>query len=178
VDGRDHSVLKETLYLDSRLALVDNMLLYFDKMSMAASLETRVPFLDHEVVELCAALPDSRLVRRAERKHILREVSRGLVDDAIIGKKKRGFFHSALNSWLRVHRDALFSDLLQDERTRARAQYSEGAVRELVATAGERGKTPGQTLFCLLLLEKWQRTFVDPDGPARRLSNATVAAPS
>jgi asparagine synthetase B (glutamine-hydrolysing) len=61
--GRRLSLLAETLHLDRRLALVDNMLLYFDKISMAASLEVRVPFMDHDVVSFCAALPDRRLVR-------------------------------------------------------------------------------------------------------------------
>ena len=59
------SPLGETLHLDSRLALVDNMLLYFDKMSMATSLEVRVPFMDHDVVAFCARLPDSRRVWQA-----------------------------------------------------------------------------------------------------------------
>ena len=54
----------ETLHLDTRLALVDNMLLYFDKMSMATSLEVRVPFMDHDVVSFCSQLPDSRKVSR------------------------------------------------------------------------------------------------------------------
>jgi asparagine synthase (glutamine-hydrolysing) len=170
LNGRRLSVLGETLHLDRRLALVDNMLLYFDKISMAASLEVRVPFMDHRVVSFCVALPDDRLIRGSRRKEILRQASRGLVDDAIIDKKKRGFFHSALGSWLRVHRESLFSELMLDERSRGRAHYRDGAVRELVAAAGEEGKKAGQRLFCLLLLEKWQRMFVDPDGRARRLS--------
>ena len=57
---RPGSPLGETLHLDTRLALVDNMLLYFDKMSMATSLEVRVPFMDHKLVEFCTRLPDSR----------------------------------------------------------------------------------------------------------------------
>jgi hypothetical protein len=83
------------------------MLLYFDKMSMAASLEVRVPFMDHDVVAFCSALPDARRVWLGRRKELLKRASRGLVDDAIIDKKKRGFFHAALGAWLRAHRDDL-----------------------------------------------------------------------
>jgi asparagine synthase (glutamine-hydrolysing) len=170
VPDRQLSVLGETLYLDSRLALVDNMLLYFDKMSMAASLEVRVPFMDHDVVEFCAALPDSRRVWRTRRKEILKRASRGLVDDWVIDKKKRGFFHSALSAWLRLHRDRLFTEVLLDARTAARGQFRPEALKELIGDAGEGGKKSDQLLFCALLLEQWQRFYVDADGRGRRLA--------
>jgi asparagine synthase (glutamine-hydrolysing) len=176
VDSRPLSILSETLYLDSRLALVDNMLLYFDKMSMAASLEVRVPFLDHDLVAFCTALPDSRRVWRLRRKELLKRASRGLVDDEIIKKKKRGFFHSALGAWLRAHGDDLFADVLLDARARDRGQFQPDAVRALVDSAGREGKKASQRLFCLLLLEKWQRLWVDPDGQGRRLADRAKAA--
>jgi asparagine synthase (glutamine-hydrolysing) len=168
LDGRDLTALAETLYLDSRLALVDNMLLYFDKMSMASSLEARVPFMDHDVVAFCNALPDDRRVHRLRRKELLRRASGGLVPDRIVAKKKRAFFHAALGAWLRSQGPSLFEGTLLDERTRARGLYREPAVRSLVAAAGEEGKKASQRLFCLLLLELWQRHWVDADGAGRR----------
>jgi asparagine synthase (glutamine-hydrolysing) len=160
------SPLGETLHLDTRLALVDNMLLYFDKMSMATSLEVRVPFMDHKLVEFCTRLPDSRRVYHGRRKEILKRASRGLVEDAIIDKPKRGFFHSALGAWLGVHRDALVSETLLDGRALARGQYRADAVERLILEAGgEAGKKSSQRLFCLLLLERWQRIFVDGEAP-------------
>ena len=157
------SALGETLHLDSRLALVDNMLLYFDKMSMAASLEVRVPFMDHDVVSFCSQLPDSRRVWRLRRKELLKRASRGLVEDAIIDKPKRGFFHSALGAWLEVHRESLVPDTLLDERTLARGQFRPGAIRELVERVRADDKKANQRLFSILLLERWQRLFVDSD---------------
>jgi asparagine synthase (glutamine-hydrolysing) len=165
--------LGETLALDTRLALVDNMLLYFDKTSMAASLEVRVPFLDTELVRFCAQLPDSRKVWRGRRKELLKRASAGLVDAEIIAKRKRGFFHAALGSWLRVHRDALLSDTLLDPRALAREQYDPAAVRALLATAGADGKKSDQRLFCLMLLERWQQVFVDG---ARSVESAPAVA--
>ena len=64
--------LEAALYLDARLGLVDDMLTYFDRASMACSLEVRVPFLDHELVELCARIPTEHKVRRLQGKHVLR----------------------------------------------------------------------------------------------------------
>ena len=157
------SALGETLQLDSRLALVDNMLLYFDKISMAASLEVRVPFMDHDVVSFCSQLPDSRRVWRMRRKELLKRASRGLVEDAIIDKPKRGFFHSALGAWLDVHRDELVPETLLDERALGRGQYRADAVRELVSRGRADDKKASQRLFSLVLLERWQRLFVDRD---------------
>jgi asparagine synthase (glutamine-hydrolysing) len=168
VNGRADSVLDETLYLDSRLALVDNMFLYFDKMSMAASLEVRVPFMDHDLVSFCCALPDSRRVWHLRRKELLRRAARGLVDPSTLGKRKRGFFRAALGAWLRVNRDTVCRDVLLDERTRSRGLYREPAVRALLDAHG--GKKADQRLFCLLLLEQWQRFFVDADGAGRHPS--------
>ena len=167
--------LSQTLALDMRLALVDNMLLYFDKMSMASSLEVRVPFLNTELVGFCAQLPDSRRVWMGRRKELLKRASRGLVDDAIIHKKKRGFFHSALGAWLRVHRDALLTETLEDPRAIARGQYDQTAVQQLLAAAGVEGKKNDQRLFCLMLLERWQQLFVDGDA-MRRTSEPVRAA--
>jgi asparagine synthase (glutamine-hydrolysing) len=172
----EHEPLNETLALDTRLALVDNMLLYFDKMSMAASLEVRVPFLETELVSFCRQLPDSRKVWMGRRKELLKRASRGLVDAEIINKRKRGFFHSALGAWLRVHRETLLSDTLLDPRALARDQYDPAAVRALLASAGADGKKSDQRLFCLMLLERWQQLFVDGDGPAQRLPTPLLAA--
>jgi asparagine synthase (glutamine-hydrolysing) len=163
VSGR--SALTQTLYLDSRLALVDNMLLYFDKMSMATSLEVRVPFMDHDVVSFCLALPDSRKVRLGNRKELLKRVSRGLVDDRIIDRRKRGFFRSALGTWLRAQQGGLLEETLLDTRTRERGLYRMGEVERLMAMAGEGDIKADQRLFCLFLLERWIREWVDVATP-------------
>jgi asparagine synthase (glutamine-hydrolysing) len=168
--------LAQTLALDTRMALVDNMLLYFDKMSMAASLEVRVPFLDPALVRFCTELPNSRKVWLGRRKELLKRASHGLVDAEIINKRKRGFFHSALGAWLRVHSDALLSDTLLDPRALARGQYDATAVRTLLADAGAAGKKADQRLFCLMLLERWQQLFVDGARSVESSSPAVAAA--
>jgi asparagine synthase (glutamine-hydrolysing) len=170
------SPLGQTLALDTRMALVDNMLLYFDKMSMATSLEVRVPFLDTALADFCAHLPDRRKVWLGRRKELLKRASRGLVDEQIVSKRKRGFFHSALGAWLRVHSDTLLSDTLLDPRALARDQYDASAVRALLAGAGAGGKKSDQRLFCLMLLERWQQQFVDGDATAEHVPAAYATA--
>jgi asparagine synthase (glutamine-hydrolysing) len=161
-DG-SRSPLEQTLFLDSRLALPDLMLMYFDKMSMAASLEVRVPFLDPDVVTFCLSLRDSRRVRRGQRKALLREASRGLVDGQTVGRPKRAFFRNAVASWVDVHKDGVIRQTLLDAKTRARGQLEPAAVADLTARESHDLKS-GQRLLSAYLLERWQRLFVDGDG--------------
>src|SRR6185503_11313885 len=98
----DDDPLPATLYLDGQLGLVDDMLHYFDRASMAHSLEVRVPFLDHEFVELCATVPSNLKVHRLQTKHVLKHAARGLVPDRIIDKPKIGFFNAAVAAWFRA----------------------------------------------------------------------------
>jgi asparagine synthase (glutamine-hydrolysing) len=160
------SALATALHTDARTVLADNMLLYFDKMSMAASLEVRVPFMDHDVVSFCCALPDSRKVRLGNRKELLKRAARGIVDDEIIDKRKRGFFHSALGTWLSAQREGLIEATLRDPRATERGLYRQEEVDRLLQVAGTGGKKADQRLFCLFLLERWMREWVDaPTAP-------------
>jgi asparagine synthase (glutamine-hydrolysing) len=159
-------IFDQVLQVDARTALVDNMLLYFDKMSMAASLEVRVPFMDHDLVSFCAALPTSRrmLLRHGLRgKEILRRASRGLVSDETLAKKKRGFFRSAASAWIQTHRAGLVRDLLLEPRTLDRGLYRPEAIKALLDPRGATWFRKDQTLLALILLEKWQRLFIDGD---------------
>ncbi len=165
--GRSGSVLAETLALDTKLALVDLMFLYFDKTSMAASLEVRVPFADHDVVAFCMALPDDRRITRGKRKELLRRVSRGLLDDATIEKKKRGFFRAASSTWLAAHRDGIVRETLLDARARERGLLDPAAVAAQIGGEGRHARS-GEPLLACLMLELWHRTFVDSDGACRR----------
>ena len=166
--GRGGSVLRETLFLDTKLALVDLMFLYFDKMSMATSLEVRVPFADHDVVAFCMGLPDDRRIHRGRRKEILRRVARGLLNDATINKKKRGFFRAASSTWLHTHRDGIVREALLDERALGRDIFVPAAVENLIEQSPGTGRS-GEPLLAVLLLELWHRHFIDADGAGRRL---------
>jgi asparagine synthase (glutamine-hydrolysing) len=155
------SILTQTRHTDLRMALVDQLFLYFDKMSMATSLEVRVPFVDDRLVSFCFALPDSASVSLLQRKVILRRVARGIIDADTISKKKVGFFHSALVGWLERHQDDCVRDVLLDERTRARGQINTDAIKGLLAGDAAAHKKGAQVIFSTLLLELWQRLYVD-----------------
>jgi asparagine synthase (glutamine-hydrolysing) len=147
--------LAALLYLDAQLALPEDMLLYFDRASMARSLEVRVPFLDHEVVEWAARVPTQLKVRRLETKLVLKQAARGLLPDSIIDKKKVGFFRYASHAWLVSQlRGELGGRLVAP--TRATAGLLDAAtVQRLVddELAGKRSRT--QLLLAITMLELW-----------------------
>ena len=136
-----------------------------------ASLEVRVPFLDHQVVELCAAMPADLKVRRLETKHVLRQAARGLVPDRIIDKPKIGFFNvrSTVGS---ARRRGARSATTSSARTRATRRCSIAARSSGSSAPGRRATRATRTLLSVLMLEVWLATYL----PAR--SGDLGAAPA
>ena len=164
--------LPAALYLDGQLGLADDMLHYFDRASMAHSLEVRVPFLDHEVVELCAAIPSDLKVRRLETKHVLKHAARGLVPDRIIDKPKIGFFNSAVDGWFRAQTRGAISDYLLGPSPRYAEMIDRAEVERLVRAHGNGGRSEsGYALLSILMLEIWLTEYLPralaADEPAR-----------
>jgi asparagine synthase (glutamine-hydrolysing) len=147
--------LEAALYLDARLGLVDDMLTYFDRASMACSLEVRVPFLDHELVELCARVPTDVKVRRLQGKHVLREAARGLVPDFVLQKRKRGFFNEAVGAWIGARDGEIVDRVLLGSSPAYEQVVDPAVVREAVGSwrAGNSRQAP--LLLSLVMLELW-----------------------
>jgi asparagine synthase (glutamine-hydrolysing) len=153
--------LAATLHLDAQLALPDMMLHYFDRASMAHSLEVRVPFLDHHVVEYCARIPSDLKVRRLQTKYLLKRVSEGIVPRRIIHKRKLGFFRGATQAWLQEQLTRNVSELLLDSDLRC-GDFLDTDVVQRLAVAHRDGTdfSNGQLLTAVLMLESWLRTYV------------------
>jgi asparagine synthase (glutamine-hydrolysing) len=153
--------LPATLYLDGQLGLVDDMLHYFDRASMAHSLEVRVPFLDHHVVELCASIPANLKVHRLETKHVLRHAARGLVPDRIIDKPKIGFFNGAVSGWFSSQTSGAVNDYLLGSSPRYAEMLDRREVERLVRSHIDGTDTRNSSLLLsILMLEIWLSTYV------------------
>jgi len=136
--------------------LVDDMLLYFDRMSMAHSLEVRVPFLDHKVVEFCATIPAEFKVDGSVTKRVLKEAASELLPSDIIHRKNIGFFRDATTAWFEANADGVLKDVLLDPSARYQ-QFLDRSAVETVLSPGRRvgdGDTSRQ-LVTLLMLELW-----------------------
>jgi asparagine synthase (glutamine-hydrolysing) len=167
--------LPATLFLDGQLGLADDMLHYFDRASMAHSLEVRVPFLDHHVVEFCAGMPaDLKVHRRGrtlETKHVLKHAARGLVPDRIIDKPKIGFFNAAVDGWFRAQTRGAISDYLLGPSPRYAEMLERAEVERLVRGHADGSSANGYVLLSVLMLEVWLSEYLPR-------AQGAVAAPS
>jgi asparagine synthase (glutamine-hydrolysing) len=177
LDGLHDDPLGATLFLDAQLALVDDMLHYFDRASMAHSLEVRVPFLDHELVEYCATIPPNLKVRRLRTKYILKRVARGVIPDRIIDKPKVGFFSGAVDGWFQSQAERAVGDYLLQPTPRYGEFLDKREVERLVK---EHSASPAdkdvQLLLSILMLEVWLSSFVPRASSASEASDSAVAA--
>jgi asparagine synthase (glutamine-hydrolysing) len=155
------TALEQTLYLDAQLALPDDMLQYFDRTSMAHSLEVRVPFLDHELVEYAATIPAELKVHRGITKYVLKELAADLIPSRIVDKPKVGFFNAAIDTWFRSQADAAVSQYLLSQSPHVGEFLDASRLRELVARQRAGGSARlGQFLLAVLMLEVWLTSYL------------------
>ncbi len=160
-ENLDGDPLSETLYLDAQLALVDDMLQYFDRASMAHSLEVRVPFLDHEFVEFCATIPSSLKVRGTTTKYLLKQASRGILPERVIDKRKAGFFRGAVGSWFSAQAGRAIDQYLLDPDAHYAEFLDAGEVKRMIAAHRATGDADlGHLLLAILMLEVWLATYL------------------
>jgi asparagine synthase (glutamine-hydrolysing) len=134
-----------------------------DQMSMAASIESRVPFLDHPLTEWVASLPQSMKLRGTTTKWILRQAMQGRLPAPILERRKMGF-PVPVGAWLRSPWRALLSEYLTGSRARARGFFEPSVVERLVSEH-IRGVNHAERLWALLTFEIWARIFLDGESP-------------
>ncbi|HWN21623.1 MAG TPA: asparagine synthase (glutamine-hydrolyzing) [Gaiellaceae bacterium] len=174
LNGVPDDPLPATLYIDAQLALVDDMLHYFDRASMAHSLEVRVPFLDHHLVEYCATIPADLKVRRMTTKYVLKQAARGLIPDRIIDKPKIGFFAASVDRWFSAQTDGVIADYLLAPSPRYADFIDRGTVARLVSRHSDGTDTShGRLLLSLLMLEVWLAEYLPR---AQRLASEPALA--
>jgi asparagine synthase (glutamine-hydrolysing) len=156
------SVLGKLLYTDVKTYLVE-LLMKQDQMSMSTSIESRVPFLDHKLVEFAARLPDRLKLNGFTTKRILREAIAGIVPDEILTRPKMGF-PVPFSSWVRNGWNKVAGDVLLDRRSRERGLIRPEAVSRLLQEHRDGTCTGGDAIWALVNLELWYRTFIDGDG--------------
>jgi asparagine synthase (glutamine-hydrolysing) len=152
--------LNRMLYLDTKLWLVDDLLARGDKTSMAASLEARVPFLDHRLIEFAASLPVDMKLRRNTRKYLLKKVSSRLLPHEIIARPKRGF-PIPMAEWCRGDARTFVRDTLSKEAILRRGLFDWESVDTLVRQNENGFADHGLQIWGLMSVEIWHRLFID-----------------
>jgi asparagine synthase (glutamine-hydrolysing) len=165
VEGLDG--LSQMLYLDSRLSLADNLLMYGDKMSMAVSLEARVPFLDLELMHLVESIPPRLKIHGLTRKYVLKRALAKWVPGEVIQRKKIGF-RPPVDQWLRTDLRSHVADLLLARDSGCMKYFDHATVRSMIDDHAGGRQDYKRALLSLLVFELWHGQFVSPSSSALR----------
>jgi asparagine synthase (glutamine-hydrolysing) len=152
--------LNRMLYVDTKLWLADLLLARGDKMSMAVSLEARVPLLDHKLVEFAAALPQNLKLKGFTRKYLLKKVSKAWLPPEILNRKKQGF-PMPTSSWLRQEARGFMHDVLTVSALKRRGLFHPPFVEKLMREHERGFADHGPLLWGLMNVELWQRIYMD-----------------
>lgn len=158
-DFRRVKDLSGLLDMNQRTYLPDDLNIKTDRMSMAASLEARSPFLDHNLAEYAAEIPSHFKLNGSNTKYILKEAARGLLPDSIIDRKKHGF-GAPLGAWLRDD-ISLVREILLDKQATERGLFKQAAVEQLINEHESGQRDNNRQLWTLLTLESWHQQFID-----------------
>ena len=157
---KDLSLLDGLLYADIKTYLHE-LLMKQDQMSMATSVESRVPFLDHKLVEFTARMPDTMKLRGGTTKYVLRESMKGLLPEKILSRRKMGF-PVPIGSWFRGQFKSVIDEFVLGERALSRGIFAPEFVRNLVSLH-QAGEDHSERLWALVNFEMWLRRFFDTE---------------
>ncbi|HKG15741.1 MAG TPA: asparagine synthase (glutamine-hydrolyzing) [Pyrinomonadaceae bacterium] len=155
------SLLERLLYADTKTYLHE-LLMKQDQMSMAASIESRVPFLDHRLVEYTARMPERMKLRGWTTKYVLRRAMEGVLPRQILTRPKMGF-PVPVGAWFRGRYRHVLDEYVLGERAASRGVFERGYVRGMVARHHSGAEDHTERLWALVNFEMWQRRFFDGD---------------
>lgn len=150
------SFIDKMLYYDVKASL-PALLQVEDRTSMAAGIESRVPLLDHRIIELVATIPPVIKFQDGRSKNILKKVAKAYVPDEIINRKDKMGFPVPLNEWYQGELNGFIRDILLDQRTINRGLYNTNAVEKMLSKQSKFSRV----MWGLLCLELWFREFID-----------------
>ncbi len=155
------SALRRILHFDQTSWLPDNLLERGDRMTMAASIEGRMPFMDHELAAYVSSLPDRYRLRGMTSKWILRQAMRRVLPKSILERPKVGF-RLPVNLWLRGHLRDYLRESLTGASSQTRGYYRAQALQQVLDEHDRGLRNHEKLLWCLLNLEIWQRECAAP----------------
>ena len=149
-----------SIYADLQGFLPENVLRYTDRMSMAHSLEVRVPFADHVLVEKMMGAPDTLKVTAMASKRLLRKIMKDRLPEEVVGRKKLGF-NPPMGIWLQTDRLDLIENWLREETLEKRGIFNPKEVRRLVDEHRSKARDRGLQIWSLIVFEQWMRSYID-----------------
>ena len=156
--------LLQLMQVDLRSQLPEALLLLTDKITMATSLECRVPFLDHHLVELAAKIPNSIKMKSGELKSILKQSVADLLPADILNRRKRGF-GAPFGTWIKSELKPLRNHLINRKSVEQRGMFSWQAIRSICENHDQTREDYTDLLMVLMNIEIWNRIYIDRESP-------------
>ena len=150
--------LSKLLFVDTRTMLPDNLLLFNDKITMANSIENRVPYLDIDLVNFIESLPVSFKLRRRTGKYLHREAVKKWIPNSIIQRKKRGF-STPVDEWFQNELSITLEELIDSQNSFSRNYFNLDALKRMISDHRKKKNNYKHELFMLLSLELWYKNF-------------------
>ena len=147
-------------FVDLKTYLVDDILVKVDRMSMATSLEARVPFLDHRVVELSFRIPGGEKIRGGDTKVILKRAMKDLLPEEILHRDKQGF-SIPIKNWIRNELRSMMLDVLDEHKIRNQGLFDYRTVNRLVDEHLRGVENHSHRLWALMMFELWHDKFAN-----------------
>lgn len=158
-DVQDLDGLSQMLYVDTRFSLPDNLLMYGDKMAMAASIEARVPFLDLELMALVESIPPGLKIRGRTQKYLLKRSAAAWVPSEIIQRRKIGF-ETPVDQWFSGELRNYIGDQLLATDSACRQYFEPKTIESIISDHESRRHDYRRHLFSLLTFELWHKCFI------------------
>jgi len=157
--GKTFDGINRDLYLDFKTYMVDNILVKVDRMSMATSLEARVPLLDYKMVEFAFSLPENLKLRGNTTKYFMKEALRGILPDEIIDRRKEGF-SIPIKNWLKTDLKDLMMETLSEKRVKESGLFNHDAVQKMIREHLNNTQNHAHRLWSLILFNIWREKFL------------------
>jgi asparagine synthase (glutamine-hydrolysing) len=156
--------LDKALYVDLKTYLADDILVKVDRMSMAHALEVRAPLLDHKLLEFTATIPSSLKLKGRTTKYLLKEVMQKYLPSRVFTRPKHGFT-MPVGEWLKGPLRGMVEECLFSPRARQRGLFHPKAVQNLWSSHLSGKRDASHNLWMLLMLELWQREYLEGHVP-------------
>jgi asparagine synthase (glutamine-hydrolysing) len=157
--------LEQMIYQELKLRLAELLLMRVDKITMASSLEARVPFLDHKLVEFAMTIPRGMKYRNGESKWILKEALRGVIPDQVLRRKKQGF-GVPINEWMMQGLGGFVEESLMNSTLRKRDLFDYGFIKRLLDEHRTGRVNYSFSLWNLFNLSLWHDQWIEGQGAA------------
>lgn len=156
--GEQFDGINQDLYIDLKTYLVDNILVKVDRMSMATSLEARVPLLDLKMVEFAFSLPSKLKLKGNTTKFFFKDAMRGILPDNIIDRRKEGF-SIPIKNWLKTDLKDLMMEYLSEKRLKESGIFNINSVKEMISEHLNNRQNHAHRLWTLILFHIWREKF-------------------